>query len=110
MKTASSAKTAQNEKTEPSSFAGREERLGTRHTAKDSSSKQGASARPFSRNNIGEVLPAYRRFEQKYAMFDRPYWDPQIKPLKVFYDGFRMDKANIKGGGHSLQLGAERQQ
>ena len=103
MKTACFAKTAQNEKTEPSSVAGREERSGTRHKTKDASSKQGAGAEPFSRNNIGEVLPAYRRFDQKYAMFDRPYWDPQIKPLKIFYDGFRMDKANIKGGGHSQE-------
>jgi epoxyqueuosine reductase len=60
-------------------------------------------SQPFSRERIGEVLPAYRRFDQRYAMFDRPYWDPQIKPLKVFYDGFRMDKANIKGGGHSQE-------
>jgi epoxyqueuosine reductase len=28
---------------------------------------------------------------------------PIAKPLKVFYDGFRMDKANIKGGGHSQE-------
>ncbi len=52
---------------------------------------------------VGEVLPGYRRFEQKYDMFNRPYWDPEIKPMKVFYDGFRMDKANIKGGGHSQE-------
>ena len=52
---------------------------------------------------IGEVMPGYRRFEQKYDMFDRPYWDPEIKPMKVFYDGFRMDKANMKGGGHSQE-------
>ena len=62
-----------------------------------------AGSQQFSGERIGEVLPAYRRFDQKYAMFDRPYWDPQIKPLKVFYDGFRMDKANIKGGGHSQE-------
>jgi reductive dehalogenase len=52
---------------------------------------------------VGEVLPGYRRFDQKYDMYNRPYWDEPIRPLKVFYDGFRMDKANIKGGGHSQE-------
>jgi reductive dehalogenase len=55
------------------------------------------------RKRVGEVLPGYHRFDQKYDMFNRPYWDEEIKPLKVFYEGFRMDKASIKGGGHSQE-------
>jgi epoxyqueuosine reductase len=69
----------------------------------DSACTARADVHPFSWKSVGEVLPGYRRFEQKYDMFDRPYWDPDIKPLKVFYDGFRMDRANIKGGGHSRE-------
>ena len=42
-------------------------------------------------------MSGYHRFEQKNDMFNRPYWDPEIKSMKVFYEGFRMDKANIKG-------------
>ena len=57
----------------------------------------------ISLEDVGKVLPGYCRFEQKYDMFNRPYWDPAIKPLKVFYNSFRMDKANIKGGGHSRE-------
>lgn len=56
-----------------------------------------------SLKKVGEVLPGYHRFEQKYDMFNRPYWDPDIKPFRIFYDGFRMDRANIEGGGHSRE-------
>lgn len=62
-----------------------------------------AKAESLSWRRVGEVLPGYRRFEQKYDMFNRPYWDPEIEPMKIFYNGFRMDKANIKAGGHSQE-------
>jgi reductive dehalogenase len=57
----------------------------------------------LSWREVGQVMPDYHRFEQKYDMFNRPYWDPEKKPTKVFYEGFRMDRANIKGGGHSQE-------
>ncbi len=66
------------------------------YSTQDTSTRQ-------SWKDVGQVMSGYRRFEQKYDMFDRPYWDPEKKPTKVFYDGFRMDKANIKGGGHSQE-------
>ncbi len=73
------------------------------HESYKESGQNYGDIRLAERKKIGTVLPGYRRFEQKYDMFNRPYWDPDIKPLKVFYDGFRMDSANIKGGGHSQE-------